>query len=72
MPGPSLFERRHFVENTCQRCKALMVSGSSTPRCTLGHPIDPVARSPKEECERPLTYLALNEARKDYLETLRG
>lgn len=58
------------MENICRKCKALVVSGRSSQQCALGHPIDPATHSPMEPCERPLTYLALNEDRKDYFSSL--
>ena len=58
------------MENSCERCKALVVSGSSSPCCALGHSIDAMRKVAMESCERPLTYLALIEARKDYLSSL--
>lgn len=60
------------MENTCRKCKALVVSGRSSPQCALGHSINPATYSPMEPCERPLTYLALNEDRKDYFFSLYG
>lgn len=48
--------------NSCKQCKALTQT-SKEAICKLGFPIDQTQCTPKELCPRPLTYLALIEAR---------
>lgn len=49
------------MRDSCTKCKALSVAGGA-PSCKLGHPINSKTTTPAEPCERPLTYLAFNEA----------
>jgi hypothetical protein len=54
------------MRDSCTKCKALSVAGGA-PSCKLGHPINSKTTTPAEPCERPLTYLAFNEAHADYI-----
>ena len=53
------------VRITCNRCRALKWRPGELPQCLLGHKIDIAGPFPLEECEKPLNYLDLIEARRD-------
>lgn len=52
-------------KKTCYRCRALKWLSGTEPECQLGHAIDIDGPAPLEPCEKPLTYLALIEARQE-------
>lgn len=59
------------MKRSCDRCKALSLSADSIPMCKLGYQIDSKTYLPKEDCPKPLTYLAFIELSNDRLQTLR-
>ncbi len=51
-------------DGACKKCKALKVYGGAA-KCELGFSLDEKTLTPKEQCPRPLTYLALIELRNE-------
>lgn len=49
------------MKTTCNRCKA-MYFGQYEIKCDLGYKIDYKKGVPLEDCPKPLTYKALQEA----------
>lgn len=51
-----------WTDHSCSGCKASFFNGRF--RCSLGYPVSKAGR-PEEPCPKPLTYLALMDARTD-------
>lgn len=53
------------IKKTCGRCKAVKVTVGGGMTCTLGYKVDNRKWEPLEICPKPMTYLQLNELRKE-------